>query len=171
MKKSIMQFVPGLLLLVWLAISSVSGQAQTTNLLTNPGFETGNTTGWFAFGSPTLSVETSQVHSGTYAAQVTNRTATYMGIAQSFAGVLQSGQTYDVSAWVRLVNGGNQTMQLTMQKTDGSGTSYALIASGSVSSSGLDAAFRTIHVQSFGHSQQAEFLCGSDQQLERLVLY
>ena len=133
MKKSIMQSVPGLLLLVWLAISSVSGQAQ--NLVTNPGFETGNTTGWFAFGSPTLSVETSQVHSGTYAAQVTNRTATYMGIAQSFAGVLQAGQTYNVSAWVRLVNGGNQTMQLTMQKTDGSGTSYALITSGSVSSS------------------------------------
>jgi glucuronoarabinoxylan endo-1,4-beta-xylanase len=35
-----------------------------------------------------------------------------------------------------LVSGGNQTMHLTMQKTDGSGTSYAQIASGSVSSSG-----------------------------------
>ena len=169
MKKSIMQSVPGLLLLVWLAISSVSGQAQ--NLVTNPGFETGNTSGWFAFGSPTLSVETSQVHSGTYAAQVSNRTATYMGIAQSFAGVLQAGQTYNVSAWVRLVNGGNQTMQLTMQKTDGSGTSYAADRFGFRVFECLDAAFRTIHIQSFGHSQRAEFLCGSDQQLERLVLY
>ncbi|MGA9778623.1 MAG: carbohydrate binding domain-containing protein [Verrucomicrobiia bacterium] len=134
MKKTIMQYIPGLLLLAWLAIFSVSGQAQ--NLVTNPGFETGNTTGWFAFGSPTISVETSQVHSGTYAAQVTGRTATYMGIAQSFVGDLQAGQTYDVSAWVMLVSGGNQTMQLTIQKTDGSGTSYGLFASGSVSSSG-----------------------------------
>ncbi len=117
-----------------LVIFSVSGQAQ--NLATNPGFETGDTTGWFAFGSPTISVETNQVHSGAYAAVVTNRTATYMGIAQSFLGDLQSGQTYDVSAWVRLVSGGSQTMQLTMQKTDGSGTSYAAIASNSVSASG-----------------------------------
>jgi glucuronoarabinoxylan endo-1,4-beta-xylanase len=113
-----------------------AGMAAAQNLVTNPGFETGNTSGWFAFGSPTLTVETSQVHSGTYACLVANRTATYMGIAQSFVGVLQSGQTYNVSAWVRLVSGGNQTMQLTMQKTDGSGTSYAAIASGSVSSSG-----------------------------------
>ncbi len=113
-----------------------AGLAAAQNLVTNPGFETGDTTGWFAFGSPTISVETSQIHSDTYACLVTNRTATYMGIAQSFQGVLQAGQTYDVSAWVRLVNGGNQTMHLTMQKTDGSGTSYAQIASGSVSSSG-----------------------------------
>ena len=121
------------LLFAFTAIFGVSGQAQ--NLLTNAGFETGNTTGWFAFGPPTISVETSQVHSGTYACLVTNRTSTWNGIAQSLAGVLQAGQTYDVSAWVRLVSGGNQTMQLTMQKTDGSGTSYAMIASGSVSSS------------------------------------
>lgn len=134
MNKSIMPYLPGLLLLGLLATASLSSQAQ--NLVTNPGFETGTTSGWFAFGTPTISVETSQVHSGTYAAQVTGRTATYMGIAQSFAGVLQAGQTYDVSAWVMLVSGGNQTMHLTMQKTDGGGTTYAPIASGTVSSSG-----------------------------------
>ncbi|HKW31046.1 MAG TPA: carbohydrate binding domain-containing protein, partial [Verrucomicrobiae bacterium] len=113
-----------------------AGMAAAQNLVTNPGFETGDTTGWFAFGSPTIAVETSQVHSGAYAAQVSNRTATYMGIAQSFVGVLQAGQTYNVSASVMLVTGGNQTMHLTMQKTDGSGTSYTQMASGSVSSSG-----------------------------------
>ncbi len=112
------------------------GMADAQNLVTNPGFETGNTTGWFAFGSPTLVAETSQVHSGIYAAQVSNRTGTYMGIAQSFLGALQSGQTYNVSAWVRLAGSGSQTMQLTMQKIDGSGTSYAPINSGSVSSTG-----------------------------------
>jgi glucuronoarabinoxylan endo-1,4-beta-xylanase len=116
-----------------------AGVAAAQDLVTNPGFETGNTSGWFAFGSPTLAVETSQVHSGSFACLVTNRTATWNGIAQSFVGVLEAGQVYDVSAWVRLVNGGNQTIQLTMQKTDGSGTSYAAIASGSVSSSGWTA--------------------------------
>ena len=114
-----------------------AGLAAGQNLLTNPGFETGNTSGWFAFGSCTIGAESSQVHSGTYAAQVTGRTQTYMGIAQSLTNAgLQSSQTYNVSEYVRLVSGGNQTMQLTMQKTDGSGTSYTAIASGSVSSTG-----------------------------------
>jgi endo-1,4-beta-xylanase len=113
-----------------------AGTAAAQNLVTNPGFETGNTSGWFAFGTPTIAIETSKVHAGAYAAEVSNRTATYMGIAQSFVGVLQSGQTYNVSAWVMVVSGGNQTMQLTMQKTDGSGTAYTAMASRSVSASG-----------------------------------
>jgi glucuronoarabinoxylan endo-1,4-beta-xylanase len=154
MKKSPMQYLPGILspllavrktglrnkwlslpaaLVIGLILQAGMAVAQP-NLVTNPGFETGTTTGWSPFGSVTLTVETSQVHSGTYACQVANRTATYMGISQSFIGLLQAGQTYDVSAWVRLVSGGNQTMQLTMQKTDGGGTSYAAMASGSVSS-------------------------------------
>ena len=117
-----------------------AGMAAAQNLVTNPGFETGSTSPWSPFGgaspSPTISVETSQVHSGTYAGEVSNRSQTYMGIGQSFVGVLQTGQSYNVSAWVMLVSGGSQTMQLTVQKTDGSGTSYTPIVSGSVSSSG-----------------------------------
>src|SRR6185503_4498046 len=123
------------LLVIGFVLQSCLAAAQS-NLTTNPGFETGNTTGWFAFGPPTLSVESSQVHSGTYACVVTNRTSTWNGIAQSFAGVLQASQTYDVSAWVRLTGGADQTMQLTMQKTDGGGTTYAAIASGTVSANG-----------------------------------
>ena len=129
---------PCLSLLVLFALATVilpAGRAAAQNLVTNPGFETGDTTGWFPFGSPTLTAETSQVHSNTYACLVTNRTATYMGIAQSFVGALSAGQTYDVSAWVRMVNGASQTVHLTMQKTDGGTTSYAQIAAGSVSSS------------------------------------
>ncbi|HEY1789184.1 MAG TPA: carbohydrate binding domain-containing protein, partial [Verrucomicrobiae bacterium] len=111
--------------------------AQQTNVLANPGFETGNATGWFGFGSPVLVVENTVVHSGNYACAVTNRTGTYMGAAQMMASVLQPGQTCNVSAWVMLDGGTSpQTMQLTMQKTDGSGTGYTEIASGSVTASG-----------------------------------
>jgi len=85
-----------------------TGLAPAQNLVTNPGFESGNTSGWFAFGPPTLSVQTGQVHSGSYACLVTNRTSTWNGIAQSLVGVLQAGQNYDVSAWVRLVRAANQ---------------------------------------------------------------
>jgi glucuronoarabinoxylan endo-1,4-beta-xylanase len=105
------------------------------NLLTNPGFETGNTTGWLPFGPPTLTAETTQVHSGTYACAVTGRTGTFNGASQSLLGLLQSGQTYNVSAWVRLNGGTSQTMQLTMQKIDGSGTGFTLIGSGTVTAS------------------------------------
>jgi O-glycosyl hydrolase len=107
------------------------GLAQ--NLATNPGFEAGNTAGWFAFGSPTISAVTAQAHAGTFSALVTNRTATYMGIAQAFQGVLIPGETYNISAWVRLASGANQTVNLTMQKVDAAGTTYATVASSSVS--------------------------------------
>jgi hypothetical protein len=59
--------------LAWVQVALVmglvlrAGVAAPQNLVTNPGFETGNTSGWFAFGSPTLAVETSQVHSGSFA--------------------------------------------------------------------------------------------------------
>lgn len=110
--------------------------ALAQNLVTNPGFETGSISPWVTFGGgpTTLSVETTQVHSGTYAAEVTNRNATYEGISQQLVSVLTPGETYNISAWVRLVSGANQNVQMTVQTIDGSGTSYAGINSNSVSS-------------------------------------
>jgi len=110
--------------------------AHAQNLAQNPGFETGNTSGWTPFGSSTISAQTAQVHSGAYAAIVQNRTATWNGIAQSFAGVMQPGQSYDISVWVRIGAGTNQTVQLTMKKTDSGGDQYNALASTSVSSTG-----------------------------------
>jgi glucuronoarabinoxylan endo-1,4-beta-xylanase len=121
-------------ILGFLAIILQSVACLGQNLAQNPGFETGNTSGWTAFGSPTISVQTTQAHSGTYAAVVQNRTATWNGIAQSFAAVMQPGQTYSISAWLRLVSGTNETVQLTMKKTDANGDAYSAIGSGSISS-------------------------------------
>jgi glucuronoarabinoxylan endo-1,4-beta-xylanase len=112
------------------------GIAGAQNVATNPGFETGDTTGWFAFGPCTISAGPADVHSGNYAGSVTNRTDTWNGIAQSLQGVLQANQTCNISAWLMLAGGPDQTMKLTIQKVDGSGTSYALVASGSVSTNG-----------------------------------
>lgn len=121
-------FVAGLLIQI--------GITSAQNLATNPGFETGDTTGWFVYGPCTVSAESTHVHSGNYAGLVTNRTATWNGIAQSFLGILQPGQTYDVSAWILLADDSDQTMSLTMQKSDSSGTSYTWTASGIVSANG-----------------------------------
>src|SRR5580692_6343074 len=114
-------------------VLSYAGTAAAQNLVTNPGFETGDTSGWFGFGlTTTLAAETSVVHTGSYAALVSNRTATYMGIAQAFQGVLQSGTTYDISAWLQLTKGPSQTMYLTMQQEDGAGVAYNNIATGTI---------------------------------------
>ena len=135
MKTSINKYTLELSLFALLVISTMPAAAQ--NVLTNPGFETDSTAPWIGFGSPTLTVESAVVHSGSYACAVTTRTGTYMGAAQSLIGLLQSGQLYNVSVWVMLDGGTSQTMQLTMQETVGSGTpTYTLIASGTVTASG-----------------------------------
>lgn len=118
----------------FLALALQTSVCLGQNLAQNPGFENGNTSGWTPFGSTAISVQSTQVLSGTYAAIVQNRTATWNGIAQSFASVMQPGESYSLSVWVRLVTGTNQTAQLTMKKTDGNGDGYSAIASGSASS-------------------------------------
>ncbi|HWX23104.1 MAG TPA: carbohydrate binding domain-containing protein [Candidatus Binatia bacterium] len=110
--------------------------SEAQNLAQNPGFETGDTSGWFAFGAPTISAQTAQVHSGIYAALIQNRTATYNGIAQSVQGVIQPGQPYNISGWVRLPSGAGQTIQMTMKKSDGNGDTYTALASGPATISG-----------------------------------
>lgn len=128
----------GLRLLVAFVVGLMSqtGIASAQNLATNPGFETGDTTGWSAFGAGSISAETNYVHSGNYACLVTDRTATWNGIGQSLLGVLQTNQTYNISVWLLLAGGTNQTMALTLEESDASGTSYMWLASGSVSTNG-----------------------------------
>ncbi len=50
--------------------------------------------------------------------------------------MIQPGQLCNLSAWVRLVSGTNQTVQMTVKKVDGNGTGYSAIASGTVSTGG-----------------------------------
>src|SRR5262249_40888921 len=103
------------------------------NLGQNPGFEAGNTSSWVPFGPATISVQKTQVHSGTYAALVQNRSSTWNGIAQSMQGVMQDGVAYNASVWVELATGTAETVQLTMKKTDGNGDQYNALDSATVS--------------------------------------
>lgn len=107
--------------------------AQTTNLISNPGFEQ-NTAGWFGFGPVSFTTTTTVEHSGARAALIQNRTDTWNGVAQSLASVLQPNITYQISAWVRLSNSASEPVMLTMQKTDGNGTTYQNVASGTATS-------------------------------------
>lgn len=112
---------------IFLVLLLCGGRLSAQNLFTNPGFESG-TTGWSGNSSATFSSSTAKFHTGTRAAYLTNRTATWNGIVQSVAGVLQNTNNYYVSAWVLIDNATNQSVNLTLQKTDASGLSYTHIA-------------------------------------------
>lgn len=92
------------------------------NLITNPGFETGDTTGWNAGG---CSIAVSPVsHSGSYGALVTNRSDTWSGIGQSLLGKLSDGQTCIVSAWIRIENAAEANVSATIHKVDDNGDNW-----------------------------------------------
>jgi len=123
------------LIQLWLMLALLTaGRLVAQNLFTNPGFESG-ATGWTGNSSATFSSVTSQFHSGSRSAYLTNRTATWNGIVQNVAGVLQNSNTYAVSAWVRIENATNQSVKITLQKTDASGLSYTPVASTTVAAS------------------------------------
>jgi len=118
-----------------LAVALTATTISAQNLIQNPGFEDG-TTSWQPWGGVTLTAPTTLPRAGSRSALVQNRTATWNGVAQSMLGILQTNNAYRISAWVRLVSGGSQPFQLTIQKTDSGGTSYAAVANGTATSTG-----------------------------------
>ncbi len=92
------------LILIAGLISAKSVFAQNTNILTNPGFETGSLSGWTAFGNTigNVSVQSSasQAHSGTYYLKTYGR---FIG-ATNYSGGYQDNlsapsNTYTADGW------------------------------------------------------------------------
>jgi hypothetical protein len=81
-----------------LFFTSISVHAQT-NLLTNGGFESG-TSGWNVWGA-TLSLS-SDAHSGSSAALVSNRNNPWDAIVVDVKDKLVNGQEYILGAWIKL---------------------------------------------------------------------
>lgn len=85
------------LFLLLLMISSMAPYAKADeNLLTNPGFEFGNTQGWTDWGCD-LSATQEQVHTGNYSILASNRPQSWLGPVQSIFGKMESGKTYRIS--------------------------------------------------------------------------
>ncbi len=112
-----------LLLLLIISLMTISARAAV-NLLTNPGFETGTTTGWTGRGGSSLAASSAQVHTGSFSGLASNRTQTWEGPMQSLLGVMQNGKSYKISGWVRLQNADSNSIGLTVQQTDSGGTQY-----------------------------------------------
>lgn len=101
------------------------------NLLLNPGFESGSSN-WVSNG-PTTVAATAASHTGTGAVMVSNRTATWQGVAQSVFGKTEDGRMYSGAGWVTTDSATPATAILTVEVVDSGGSRYFQIASGTVS--------------------------------------
>ena len=83
--------------------SLVSLSASVEEMLTNPGFETGDTTNWSKQYAD-IAIDTANPHTGSYALKITNRTQDWSTAVQNVASVLNAcgPGKYKISAWVKL---------------------------------------------------------------------
>jgi len=115
--------------LLLLFISLMPGRAAVAdNLLVNPGFENGWTTGWTQWGCTLMAVQ-DPVRTGRYSLLASNRTQTWQGPVQSIRGVLEDGKSYTISGWVRLQNASEDKIALTISQADSDGTHYHGVSS------------------------------------------
>jgi Carbohydrate binding domain/Fibronectin type III domain len=94
------RFLAAALALSATALATLAGarlaSAAATNLVTNPGFETGTLSGWNC--SPLGSVVTTPVHSGSYALSGAASNSDDAQCSQTVS--VQAGASYSLSAWV-----------------------------------------------------------------------
>jgi beta-glucanase (GH16 family) len=127
-----------------LAVLSFNAAAQT-NLLSNPGFESGNLNGWSTFGANnSVQSGASTAHSGTYCYKVYgnfNGSQNYTGIYQDTPAV--SGNTYNADGWAYTASSdgggihGQDTIWVEVSFRDASYNALALYRSAIVTSNNL----------------------------------
>jgi glucuronoarabinoxylan endo-1,4-beta-xylanase len=91
------------------------GAKADENLLINPGFEEG-ISGW---DDRSCSLSTSiESRSGSYSGYATGRNATWQGIRQSVLDKMIPGETYTISAWMKLENSSTDQIVATVEQRD-----------------------------------------------------
>jgi len=111
---------PFFLLLLVIPLLAAHAKAGE-NLLVNPGFEE-DTAGW-EDRSCSLSTST-ESRNGDYSGYATNRNATWQGIKQSVLGKMIPGETYTISAWMKLENSSNDQIVATIEQRDARDVRY-----------------------------------------------
>lgn len=92
-------------------------------LFFNTDFET-DLDSWGPRGDATVTLETTEAHTGNNSALVEGRTANWQGISKSVVGLFTAGETYNVSAWVKLSDDASTVtpgMKLTLEINHGAG--------------------------------------------------
>ncbi|ARD45930.1 endo-1,4-beta-xylanase [Colwellia sp. PAMC 21821] len=89
----------------------------------NTDFET-DLDSWGPRGDATVTLDTTEAHSGNNSALVLGRTANWQGISKSVVGLFTAGESYNVSAWVKLSDDASTVtpdMKLTLEINHGAG--------------------------------------------------
>ncbi|MCJ7778771.1 MAG: carbohydrate binding domain-containing protein, partial [Sedimentisphaerales bacterium] len=106
---------PVLLFMALVSVGCGTGYGDT-NILVNPGFESG-TDGWSGR-SCQIEAVTTPVHSGSGSAKALGRSDTWQGISQSILGKMTAGKTYRIEGWVRLENSPSDTVVVSIDLRD-----------------------------------------------------
>ncbi len=123
--------VISILIILFLFIKGTITQIESyTNLVTNPGFENGNE-GWHDR-TCGMEIDSTTSHSGKYSAKATQRLTTWQGIKQTLFDKMIDGETYEVSAWVKLDNAPSDSIALSFEQLDDRGVQYIAVAKGVV---------------------------------------
>lgn len=94
------------------------------NLITNGTFEIGNTSGWYGWGGSVLSATTTQFHGGAFSMlRAGGGTA-----ATDVTSVVQAGESYAMSFWVRIEGAATSNVNVTRALNCGGNTSYGWVA-------------------------------------------
>ncbi len=94
------------------------------NLITNGTFESGNTSGWYGWGGSVLSAITTQFHGGAFSMlRAGGGTA-----ATDVTSVVQAGESYAMSFWVRIEGAATSNVNVTRALNCGGNTSYGWVA-------------------------------------------
>lgn len=122
MKKSKLLFFTVLVTCSILVISTVPVNAAVT-VFTNPGFETGDTTGWADIATPDYSVQTGNPRTGTYHAEVDLSDGSTGVFYQDITGI-EVDSVYAFGGYVRSYYGDRENQWCLAQIEFGSGATY-----------------------------------------------
>ena len=125
------------LLALPLILLGIGGHTHAqSNLLSNGGFESGNTTGWVTWGS-TLTASATAARTGSFGGLVTNRNFDWRTAVINALPLVTAGKTYQFSAWVRLGSPGTtSSVAVIVAQHDTNPRSFLGIASGTANSTG-----------------------------------
>jgi endo-1,4-beta-xylanase len=116
-----------------MSLTALAADSQDVNIVNNGDMENG-TNWWYNNGSSKLTSVSDEKSSGSYSIKVTERTASWQGIAQNLnnsqAEIPVAGTKYNAAAWV-MYNGDTApetvTFKLSIRRNDGTDTKYDTI--------------------------------------------
>ena len=112
---------------IYLDDVSVREVITTTNLVSNGGFESGNTNGWFSWDG-TLAASTELAKSGSYSLKLSGRSGNGPAAYNDLKPLLTAGKTYAVSMSVAIQGAASAPVNITRKLTCGADTTYSWVA-------------------------------------------